>query len=146
MPRRETGLADREPPGPEIELGVERVGRLRHVREQQLEHHLLTGDRAWAVGRHLHAFGRISAARWGQHALALDLDHAAAAVAVRPHPFLVTKVWDLDAVACGRVDEALVRTAADRGAVQGERDWLRRRLRVGRASDDCFYSHAIPFT
>src|SRR6185295_5393667 len=40
-PGCETGLTNRKPSSPEIELGIERVGGLGHVREQQLEHHLL---------------------------------------------------------------------------------------------------------
>ena len=62
MPGAKRGLPTESRLRPAIELGVERVGRLRHVREQQLEHHLLAGHRAWAVGRDLHAFGGIAAA------------------------------------------------------------------------------------
>jgi len=129
MPRREAGLADRELPRPLVELGIERVGRLGNVRQQQLEHHLLAGHRARAVGGHLHAVFGIAAAGRREHPLALDLDHACAAVAIRPHALLVAKVRDLDAVARRRVDEALVGAAHHGPAVQHELDRLRRRVR-----------------
>ena len=40
----EARLADAELLRPEIELGIERVGGLGHVRQQQLDRHLLAGD------------------------------------------------------------------------------------------------------
>src|SRR5438034_11092337 len=64
-----------------------------------------------------------------EHALALDFDHAGAAVAVRAHAFLVTEVRDVDAVMLGRLDEGLVRPADDGLAVQLELDRHCRRLR-----------------
>src|SRR5438034_8486362 len=64
-----------------------------------------------------------------EHALALDFDHAGAAVAVRAHAFLVAEVRDVDAVMLGRLDEGLVRPADDGLAVQLELDRHCRRLR-----------------
>ena len=55
-------------------------------------------QRARAVGGDFHAVLGIAAAGRREHALALDLDHAGAAVAVRPHALLVAKVRNLDAV------------------------------------------------
>ena len=89
--------------GPVVELGVERVGRLRHVGQQQLEHHLLAATaRALSVVTSMPSVG-IAAAGRRQHALALDLDHAGAAVAVGPHAVLVAEVRDLDAVRASAV-------------------------------------------
>ena len=118
MPRGEARLADGQLLRPQIELGVERVGRLGNVRQQQLEQHLLAGQRARAVGGDLHPFLGIAAAGRRQHALALDLDHAGAAVAVRPHAFLVAEARDLDAVLLGGFEDGLVGTADDGLAVQ----------------------------
>src|SRR6266699_2346628 len=129
LPRLEARLADFQGFRPMIELGVERVGFLRNVREQELEHHLLAGDRARVVGRHLHPVLGVAAAGRREHALALDLDHAGAAVAVGPHAFLVAEVRDLDAVMPGRLDEGLVGPADDGLAVQLELNRHRRRLR-----------------
>jgi hypothetical protein len=87
----EARLADLELLRPLIELGVERVRRLGHVREQQLDRHLLADEGTLAVGRDLHVLLRIAAARRRQHALALDLHHAGAAVAVGPHALHVAE-------------------------------------------------------
>src|SRR6266849_6972294 len=142
MPGFEARLAHREPPGPSIELGIERVGRLRNVREQQLDHHLLAGHRPRAVGGHLHSVCGVAAARRREHPLALDLHHAGAAVAIRPHAFFVAKMRNRDAVASCCFDEALVGAAGNGPAVQRELDRLRRRggLLIG-----CFYGHRSPF-
>ena len=127
---REARLADRQLLRPEIELGVERIGRLRHVRQQQLDRHLLAGEGPGAVGGDLHALLGIAAARRRQHALALDLHHAGAAVAVRPHALHVAEARDLDAVLLGGLEDRLVRAADHRAAVQRERDGIRRNARV----------------
>src|SRR5437773_6525712 len=71
----------------------------------------------------------VAAAGRREHALALDFDHAGAAVAVRAHAFLVAEVRDVDAVMLGRLDEGLVRPADDGLAVQLELDRHCRRLR-----------------
>ncbi len=129
VPRLEARLADFQLLRPAIKLGIERVGFFRNVREQKLEHHLLARHRARAVGGDLHAVLGVAAAGRREHALALDFDHAGAAVAVRAHAFLVTEVRDVDAVMLGRLDEGLVRPADDGLAVQLELDRHRRRLR-----------------
>src|SRR5256886_4972596 len=64
-----------------------------------------------------------------KQALTLDLDHAGAAVAVRPHAFLVAEVRDPDAVVLRGFDEGLVRPADDGPAVQLELNGHPRRLR-----------------
>src|SRR5262249_54753849 len=69
---------------PEFRLRIMRdVGR-RLVGEQQLDHHAPRRLGAVGLRLHLHARrGRADAAR-GEYALALDLHHADAAIAVRP--------------------------------------------------------------
>ena len=67
---------------PEFAIGVVRDFHRRLIGDQQFGNHLARGFRAMAVGGDLHArIGRADAGR-GQHALALDLDHADAAIAV----------------------------------------------------------------
>src|SRR5512132_3450475 len=79
---RKTRLADAELALPEVEFGRRLVAALGHVRGEQLDDHLLRMHGARARARHVHAGGRLATARRRQHALALDLDHARAAVAV----------------------------------------------------------------
>ena len=75
--------------------------------------HLLAGQSPRAVAGDLHPFLGIAAAGWRQHALALDLHHAGAAVAVRPHAFHVAQARNLDAVPLRGLKDRLVRTAGD---------------------------------
>src|SRR3984957_897606 len=98
MPRREPGLADRQFLGPEIEFRVERVRCLGNIGKKQLERHLLAEESPFAVGCDLHPFFGKTAAGWRKNTLAFDLDHAGAAVAIRPHPLHIAKAWNLDAV------------------------------------------------
>ncbi len=120
--RAKARLADLELPGPEVELRVEGIALLRHVGEQELQHHLLRGKRALVVGHHLHARRRLPAARGREHALAFDLDHAGTAVAVRAHALLVAQARNLDAVAPGGLDDGLAGLANHIPAVQLELD------------------------
>jgi hypothetical protein len=60
----------------------------------------------------LHAWRRDAAAGRRQHALAVDLDHAGAAVADGFQAFLVAQARDLDAFAVGDFDQGFVRAAA----------------------------------
>ena len=71
-------------PVPEFRVRVVRSFPRRLVSDQQLHHHFLRGDGPLARRFHLHADRRRPLARRRQHALALDLDHAGAAIAVRP--------------------------------------------------------------
>ena len=74
------------------------VELLGNIGEQQLERPSSARSRRARCCRDLHARRGGSAAGRRQHPLALDLDHAGAAVAVRPHsPSLVAKMRNLDA-------------------------------------------------
>ena len=105
--RREARLADLQPLGPEVDLVAPRQRGLGHVGLQQLEHQLLRLAGALAGGLHDHAVARCAAARRRQHALAVDLDHARAAVAHRVEPVLVAQVRDANAIALGHVENRL---------------------------------------
>src|SRR6185503_13088607 len=78
------GHLDLFSPVPEFRIGIVRGLARRLVGDQKLHHHLLRRDRTRALGLHLHADARRTLAGSCQHALALDLDHAGAAVAVGP--------------------------------------------------------------
>jgi hypothetical protein len=124
-----------------VDLGV---ALLRHVGEQQLDHHLLRSERARAVGGDLHPLRRVAAAGRREHALALHFDHAGAAVAVGPQGLRVAQVRDDDAVLLRRLDDGLVR-AADHGlAVQLELDRQCRELLRADAVHARFPSSPLP--
>ena len=93
---------DVEPVGPlpEARIRVVRRGALGLVADQQFEDQLARRLGALAGGMHLHARGRAADARGGEHALALDLDHAGAAIAVGAVARLrqPAQMRDLDAV------------------------------------------------
>ncbi len=89
------GDAHRRGPLPERRLIVGPFLARTHVAREQLEHHAARFRSTVRLRRHFHAGGRLADARRRQHALALDLDHAGAAIAV-------------DSVA-GQVDMAQVR-------------------------------------
>ena len=80
--------------------------------------------RALRRGLHLHAFRRLADARGGKRALALDLHHAGAAVAVGPvaGPRQPAQMRDVDALALGDLPDRLVRPGLDIAPVEGEGD------------------------
>jgi hypothetical protein len=108
---------------------VARVVLLGHVGQQQFQHQLLRGDGTLAVGDDLHAGRGIAAAGGGEHALAVDLHHAGAAVAHRFHAFHVAQARNLHAFAVGDLQQRLGGAAADLAAVQAEADGGRIELR-----------------
>ena len=98
--RREARLADAQPGRPVVDLVVARVARPPACPTAAARAPCFCDlQRALAVGRDLHAVGRRAAARRRQHALAVDLDHARAAVADLVEAGLVAKARDLDAFA-----------------------------------------------
>src|SRR5207253_2135219 len=110
--------ADLQPSLPVIELRIELVNPLRHVRGQHFDHQLLRVHRARAVARDFHSSRRCAAARRRKHALTLDLDHARAAIAVGAHAFLVAKMRDIDTVTLGRLDNRLAALGAEPDTVE----------------------------
>src|SRR4051794_485551 len=97
---------------------------LRLVRQEQLENELARGFGALRCGRDLHARGRLAHAGGGEHALALDLDHAGPAVAVRPVAGGrgVAEVRDVRAVAARDLPDGLARPRLDLFSVEDELD------------------------
>src|SRR5690606_12248633 len=95
-PRCEARAPDLEETGPVVQLGVVAIRLGRHVGEEQLDDHALGLAGALALGADLHAGRGLAAAGGREHALARDLDHASAAVAIRAHAILVAEVRDLD--------------------------------------------------
>src|SRR5437660_6671762 len=124
----EPGIADAEALRPLPHLVVERVLLLRHIREQRLEHHLLRAERARRIGGDFHARGREAAAGGGERALALDLDHAGATVAVGALIAAMAQVRNVDAVLACRLDDLLVWPPDHGLAVQLELDRHHREL------------------
>ena len=123
--RREARLAQLHLPRPLVQLGIERVGPLRHVRKEKLEDHFLRRACALVFGVHFHARLGKPATRRRQNSLALDLDHARAAVSVGAVTLFVAKVGDLDPVAFGDLQDRLVAAPGQRSAIQGEFDQRR---------------------
>ncbi len=101
------------------------VARLGQVGKQHFEHHVLALHRARAVGMHLHAGGRGAAAAWRQHALAVDLDHAGAAVAIGPVAGFVAQPGYRHTVAVGQLQQGFAFERLHRAAVEFKLDRLR---------------------
>jgi hypothetical protein len=85
---------------------------------------ILRGSGAIRGGDDLHAGGRLADAGRGEHALALDLDHAGAAVAVGPVAGLgqPAQMRDVDALAGGHLPDGLACAGLDLTTIQRERD------------------------
>src|ERR1019366_2593920 len=109
-------------PGPEFRLRIVRGLALGLVGNQQLEHHLPRGLGALGGGFDFHAFGRLANAARGQHALALDLHHAGAAIAVGAVAGLgrIAQMRDVGAVALGHLPDGLALERLDLLAVEDD--------------------------
>src|SRR5215210_241404 len=115
-------------PGPELGCRIVRLGvAVRLVRDQQFEHHLARSPRAIGSRYHLHAGGRRANAACREYALALDLHHAGAAIAVGPVARLrrVAQMRDVGALALGDLPDRLAFARVHLDAVERERDGLR---------------------
>ena len=133
--RREAALRHRDAVGPAPESGVRIVrGRaLGLVGDEELEDELARGRGALARGLDLHARRRPAHAGGGEHALALDLDHAGAAIAVGPVAGRggVAEVRDVGAVAARHLPDGLARPRLDLAPVEDELDAFDDRQSVG---------------
>ena len=108
-------------------LGAHLVGRpfvprIRHVREQQLDHHLLAVLNPFGLQQHFQTLRDLSAATRRQSPLAFDFDHAGAAIAIGTQTFAVTQMRDLDALALSGLPNAVARLRAQGLAIEGEGD------------------------
>jgi hypothetical protein len=94
----------------------------RLVGQQQFEHHAARGLRPFVLDVDLHALSRLAQAGSLQHALALDFDHAGAAIAVRPVTRFggIAKMRDSEAGAVGDLPDRFVGGRLDRLAVDRE--------------------------
>ncbi len=124
--RREAAALDRERVGPlpERRVGVVRLGALGLVADQEFEHQLARGLGALAGAFHLHSRRRLADARGGQHPLALDLDHAGAAIAVGAVARLrqPAEMRDLGAEPIGDLPDRLARQRLDLAVVEKKAD------------------------
>src|SRR3546814_204741 len=118
------GDADVGGPVPELALRVMRGRALRLVGDQQLEDHGARLLGALAGALHHHAVARRADAGRRQHALAFDLHHAGAAVAVGAVARfrLIAEMRDLRPVARGGLPDGLARLRLDVLPVEGEAD------------------------
>ena len=118
---------------PQMRLRIGRDVALGLVGEQKLGHHPARRLGAVGLGLDLHAVGRRAEAARGEHALALDLDHADAAIAVRPIAGRrrVAQMRQCDAVALGGAEDRLADRRLDLAAVERELDGRHGRRRGG---------------
>src|SRR3984893_16199347 len=112
-------------PVPEFRIRIVRGFTRRLVGDQKLHHHLLRRDRARARRFHLHADARRPLAGGRQHALALDLDHAGAAIAVGPIVGLrrIAQMRDFAALPLGDLPDGLAVNGLDLLAVEFDLDF-----------------------
>src|SRR6185437_1306302 len=120
-------------PGPEFRLRVVGGLALRLIGYQQLEHHLPRGLGALRGRLDLHAVGWLADTACGEHALALNLDHAGAAIAVGAVARLrrIAQMRDVDALALGNLPDGLAFARGDLLAVEEEADRLAVMARAG---------------
>ncbi len=125
---RRIAVASRNPhrrrPPPEHRLAIGALFRRPHVAGQKLEDHLARFHRPIGAGADLHAFGRLADARGRQDALAFDLDHAGAAIAVGPiaGKIDVAQVRDHGPFALGHGPDRLAFSGGDGLAIEDELD------------------------
>ena len=110
--------------GPELGTRIVGLGARGLVGHQELDHHAARSLGAIGLGLDLHPRRRRADAARGEHALAFDLDHADAAIAVGAIAGLgrVAEVRELDALACRDLENGLARTRLGFLAVEGELD------------------------
>ena len=114
---------------PEVRRAVMRGIARRLVRDQQFNDHFPRFFGARGCGLDLHSFGRRSDAGGSKDTLALNFDHAGAAVAVGPVAGLarVTKVRDIGALPYGHVPDRLAGRGGRYNSVKGKGHGLRHR-------------------
>src|SRR5262245_53553172 len=107
---------------PELGIRIVRDLERRLIVEQELGHHAARGLGTIGLRLHLHAGRRHADAACGEHALALDLHHADAAVAVRPIAGLgrVAQVRQLDPEPARSAENRLAGADVDLAVVDGE--------------------------
>ena len=123
---REAAVADLELVGPlpQPRTRVVRRRAVRLVADQELEDEAPRGLGPLARRMHLHPRRRRADARRGEHPLALDFDHAGAAIAVGAVAGLrqPAQMRDLDALSVRHLPDRLARLGLDLGAIEKEAD------------------------
>ena len=130
---------------PLAEFAMGQVGMAVHplhaavgsVGQQQLHHQGAAFLRPFAVGVHDHAGRRCATATGCQAALALDLDHTGAAVAIRPVTRLVAQMRNLYALALGHLPQGFAGLGVYRQAVEVKGDRLTQTATSGLAPTSC---------
>ena len=99
---------------------------VRLVGDQHLKHQFAGFGGAFGIRLHHHAVGHRANAGSGQRALAFDLDHAGAAVAIGAVAGrgFVAEMRDLQATAMGGFPDGVIVGNGDFFAVEGKRDRL----------------------
>jgi hypothetical protein len=120
VPRAEPRFAHAHARRPEVELGMQRIGPLGNVGQQQFDRHLLARDGPRAVRSHLHAVFRIAATGSGEHPFTFDFDHARAAISIRTHPLHVAESWDVDPLRVRGLEDRLIGTYDNGFSVERE--------------------------
>ena len=120
MPCFKAGFANADFGGPLVQLVVPCVGFLRHVRQQQFQHHFLRSHSARAVGDNFHAGGGSPAARGREHPFTVNLDHAGPAISYGLHAFTITKVGYLQALSLSHFQNRLAGVGSHLFAVEAE--------------------------
>src|SRR5579859_112834 len=112
-------------PMPEFRIGIVRGLARGLVGDQKFHHHFLRRQRTGACRLHLHADVWRALAGGRQHALALDLHHAGAAIAVGPVVRLgrIAQMRNLPALALGHLPDGLAIDGFDLLAVELELDF-----------------------
>ena len=112
---------------PEMRGAIMGFGALRLVGDEHLHDHRAGLGRALALGLHHHAFGRLAHAGGREHPVAVDLDHAGAAIAVGAIAgrVLVAEMRDRRAFPFRHLPDRLVGARGDGPAVEAEGDGLR---------------------
>ena len=107
---------------PKLGIRIVRHIHRRLIGEQELGDHLARGFGAVGLGLDLHARRGAANAACGQHALAFDLDHADAAIAIRPVAGLrrIAQVRQLDIETARGVENRLAFADIDLAVVDGE--------------------------
>ena len=113
-------------PMPERRDTVGRILLRRLVGEQELHDHAARLDGTFGRRLHHHVGRRLADAGGSQNALAIDLDHAGAAIAIGTVTGLrqPAKMRDVDALALGNLPYGFARPRSDDLAVDGEKEFV----------------------
>ena len=117
------------------------VSNIGHIRQQQLQHHLLAFACTRAVGLHLHSRSDAATETRRQISFPLDLYDTGAAIARGALTILLAKVRNIDAVTLGGIENAFALLGQNRHVIEPETD----RAQVSRRSRARnIFAHSAP--